>query len=34
VFTHWVSVPNSCKPAPVLGQRAITGSELLFLGSG
>jgi hypothetical protein len=31
VFTHWVSVPNSCKPTPVLGLRAIAGSELLFL---
>ena len=33
VFTHRVSVPNSRKPAPVLGLRAIVQGELLFLGS-
>jgi hypothetical protein len=32
VFAHWVSVPNPREPATVLGQRAVTSSELPFLG--
>ena len=32
-FIHMVDVPNLCKTAPALDQRAITGGELRFLGS-
>jgi hypothetical protein len=32
VFTNWVSVPNRRKSPPMIGQRAISDSELPFLG--
>jgi hypothetical protein len=32
VFTHWVSVPNLRKPAPVLALPVIAGCQLPDLG--